>query len=234
MSGLLAGHRRRILAALGVVALAWASVGPAGAASGASRARITATLPGEATAGTTVVLRGRVSGAPGDSTMDLERRAPTGGRWTVVAGSGIVRGRFAITWKPRTPSFLTIRVILVWHARTLAATKPASILIGAAPIYCATPTPPGPLPPGDGYVVGGVYNVGGPAPGITVCQGQPNTVVVANPAGQTVASVAVAASQSYTIVLPAGSYTLTAGFCRGSAKVTAGAETKADTVCPVP
>lgn len=194
---------------------------------------ITVTLPGSGTAGTAIILRGRVSHAPSNSTMDLESRVP-GGRWTVPAGGGILHGRFKIIWRPSTAGFRTIRVTLVHHARTLASTRPVSILIGAAPVYCAPPKPPGSLPPGDGYIVGGVYDIGGPAPGITVCQGQVKTVVVTNATGATVATQSVPAGQSFTFVLPAGDYGLSAGFCRGTATVRSGAETRADVDCDVP
>ncbi|HEX3873532.1 MAG TPA: hypothetical protein VHW26_05265, partial [Solirubrobacteraceae bacterium] len=179
------GRRLRAPALVAVIAVISAAV-PFAAAAGSSAARITIALPDSGTVGRTVVLRGRVTHPPSDSTMDLERRG-AGGRWTVLAGGGIVHGRFAIRWKPRTASFLMIRVVLVRHARTIAATQTKSLLIGAAPVYCAAPSPPGNLPEGDGYIVGGVYNVGGPAPGITVCQGQANTVTVTGVTGATVA-----------------------------------------------
>jgi hypothetical protein len=233
------GYRRRSLAVLGAGALVGAAIAPVGIGYAATRAestaaRITISIPGTVTAGTAVVLRGRVSHAPGDSTVDLESRPPVGGRWTVLARGAVVHGRFAVTWRPRSASFVMARVILVRHARTLARTTPASVLIGAAPVYCAAASPPGSLPPGDGYIVGGVYNVGGPAPGITVCQGEANTVTVTGASGATVASQAVPAGQSYTFVLPAGTYQLSTGYCRGQATVTAGAGTHADTVCAVP
>lgn len=239
----MAGSRLRVaavLVAVGTAAVGGGALGPAGAAAGGRRAsvaaspRIRLSFPGTVTAATTVTLRGRVSRAPRDSTMRLETRAPTGGRWTAIAGGGVIGGRFKILWKPRTASFVMLRVALLWHLRTLAVTPAASVLVGAAPVYCAPAAPPTSLPAGDGYIVGGVYDVGGPAPGITVCQGQANTVTVAGSNGATVASGHVAAGQSYTFVLPAGVYSLTAGFCHGTATVRPGAATRADTVCDVP
>jgi hypothetical protein len=220
-----------ILAAAGVVLEAAA---PVGASAVSAAVRVSVSLPNVVTAGTAVTIAGRVSHAPADATAELESRAPSGGRWTVLARAKISHGRFSLRWTPRTSSFLTSRVIVVRRGRTLASTKTAMILVGAAPVYCAAPSPPGSLPAGDGYIVGGVYNVGGPAPGITVCQGQANTVTVTSAAGATVATQNVAGGQSYTFVVPAGMYTLQAGFCSGTATVRAGAETKADTVCPVP
>jgi hypothetical protein len=93
------------------------------------------------------------------------------------------------------------------------------------------------LPPGDGYIVGGVYSVGGPAPSSTACSGRANTVTLENSAGITVATQEVAPGESYVFIVPPGSYTLfvgRVGLCGGSATVAAGQATKADTICPVP
>ncbi|HEY5197043.1 MAG TPA: hypothetical protein VIJ51_08455 [Solirubrobacteraceae bacterium] len=229
------GCRRWILALLGAGAVVWGAVAPAGASAAAPVTRITVTLPGVATAGTALVVAGRVSHAPAGSTAELEGRPPVAGsRWSVLAKGRIAGGRFTAGWTPGTAGFLTIRAIVVRRSTTIAATRSASLLVGAAPVYCAPTTSLSPLPYGDGLIVGGVYNVGGPAPGITVCQGQANTVTVTDSFGSPVASVQLAAGQSYAIAVAAGSYTLSAGSCRGSAVVTAGAATHADTVCDVP
>jgi hypothetical protein len=229
------GCRRRMFAGLGAVAVVWGALAPVSASVAASPVVLKVALPGSGTAGTTIALLGRASRGSGGSTAELERTGAAG-RWTVLAKGTVSGGRFRLLWKPRTSSFLTIRVIAVRRGKTIAHTKPASILIGAAPVYCAAPSPPGQLPPGDGYVVGGVYDVGGPAPGITVCVGRANTVTLTASSGAVAASQQVGPGDSYTFVVPAGTYTLAAGpgYCRGSATVRAGAETKADTVCDVP
>jgi hypothetical protein len=231
----MSGCRRWIFAVLGAGAVVWCALAPAGASAAAPVTRITATLPGVATAGTALVVGGRVSHAPAGSTAELEARPPSGGGpWTVLAKGRITSGRFTISFTPGSAGFVTIRAIVVRRSRTIAATRSAPLLVGAAPAYCTPTTSLSPLPPGDGLIVGGVYNVGGPAPGITVCQGQANTVTVTDSFGSPVASVQLAAGQSYAIVVAAGTYTLSAGSCRGSAVVTAGAATHADTVCDVP
>jgi hypothetical protein len=218
---------------LGASAAVLAAASPVGAAAESAKVRVTASLPNVVTAGSVAAIAGRASHAPAGARAELEGRSPAGGRWTVLASVAIAGGRFTLRWTPRTSSFLTSRVILVRRGRTLAGTKTTMILVGAAPVYCAAPGPPAMVPAGYGYIVGGVYNVGGPAPGITVCQGQANTVTVMTAAGATVATQNVAGGQSYTFVVPPGVYTLNAGYCRGSATVRAGAETKADTICPV-
>jgi hypothetical protein len=219
-----------LLAAAVVLAVA----APVGAVAGHGKVRVTATIPGVVTAGMAVTIPGRTTHAPAGASAELEGRAPSAGRWTVLSRATVTRGRFSLRWTPRTSAFLTSRVIVVLRGATLASTKTAAILVGAAPVYCAAPSPPGMLTDGDGYIVGGVYNVGGPAPGITVCQGQANTVTLTGVTGATIATQNVAAGQSYTFVVAPGVYTLSTGFCHGTATVRSGAETKADTVCPVP
>jgi hypothetical protein len=229
------GRRRRTIAVLGASALAWAAIAATGSSALAAGPRITVTLPQSATAGTALVVGGRVSHAPAGSTAELEARPPSGTvRWTVLGKARIAGGRFTVGWTPPSAGFLRVRAIVVRRSRTIAATRSASLLVGAAPVYCAPTTSLTPLPTGTGLIVGGVYNVGGPAPGIIVCQDQANTVTVTDSIGSPVASVALAAGQSYAIVVPAGSYTLSAGSCRGSAVVTPGAATHADTICDVP
>lgn len=218
---------------LGAVAVVWATVAGADASTGQPATRITAALPRSGTVGTSVTVRGRVSRAPADSTAKLERSG-TAGRWTVLATSPVRNGRFAVSWRPRTSGLLTVRLALARRGRTIATTRTSTILVGSAPVYCAAPSAPAGLAPGDGYVVGGVYNVGGPAPGITVCHGQAEQVTVTGATGVVVAAEDVAGGQSYTFELPPGLYELDAGACRGSATVHAGAETHADTICDVP
>jgi hypothetical protein len=229
-----AARRRWVLAVLGA-GIVLSALAPAGASAAAAATRITATLPGVVTAGSAISVVGRVSHAPSGSTAELESRPPTGGAtWTVLARARISGGRFTLGWTPQTAGALKLRAIVVRRSQTIAATRSVSLLVGAAPAYCAPAAMLTPLPSGTGLIVGGVYNVGGPAPGITVCQDQTNTVTVTDSTGSPVASVEVPAGQSYAIVEPVGSYTLSAGSCRGSAVVKPGATTQADTVCYVP
>jgi len=128
-----------------------------------------------------------------------------------------------------------LRVSVRRHGRNLASTSPSTVLVGPPPVHCAPPVPPGNIPAGDGWIVGGLYNTGGPAPGIHACADQAYTLTVTDAAGATVATVQVPVGRSYTVVLPAGGYTLrSSGFCSGTATVTAGKQTVADTVCLLP
>jgi hypothetical protein len=100
---------------------------------------------------------------------------------------------------------------------------------------CAAASVPTAVPSGDGWIVGGVYLDGGPFPGIYECLGTAQTVEVFAVASGTLATtVHVPARESYSIVLPAGSYTLQAAGCHGTATVVAGHATSADTVCNIP
>ena len=108
-------------------------------------------------------------------------------------------------------------------------------MVGQAPVYCAPPAPPGQVPPGDGWIVGGLYIDGGSlSRGIHHCAAGEYTITVLDQAGNTVATQRVEDGQSYTLVSPAGSYALRSGFCQAAVTVSAGSESKADTLCYVP
>jgi len=119
-------------------------------------------------------------------------------------------------------------------AHDVAVSAATQVMVGQAPVYCAAPAPPPQVPAGDGWVVGGLYIEGGPYPGIHRCFAGDYTITVHDQAGNTVATQHVQDGQSYTLVLPAGSYALSSGFCRGVATVTAGRRSTADTLCDVP
>jgi hypothetical protein len=124
----------------------------------------------------------------------------------------------------------------------LAATPPRESSVessggssgGAPGAGCNSPAPPGSVPAGDGWIVGGVYSEGGHPPGTPRCAGVSYTVTATNPAGKVVKSQTVAADDSYTLVVPAGSYNLASGACRATATVTAGQQTDADIYCRYP
>jgi hypothetical protein len=149
------------------------------------------------------------------------------------------RNRFSFVWSvpKRLPTGpVTLRVALTRAHQILALSRTRQAFIGPAPIYCAPPAPPSAnLPSGDGWIVGGAYIEGGPFPGVYECFSRPYTVTASDHAGEAVASEQVAGSHSYTLIVPAGSYTLKATPCGfASASVSAGKETRADVVCPVP
>lgn len=206
-------------------------LGSAGAAQAAGRrVHLSVRLPSTTGVARATVVAGTAAGAPAGAVAKLELR--TGyRRWTRLAAAKVGRaGAYTLRWTPATAGFVYIRVVIARRGRLLAATTAAPLVIGAAPIYCAPPGPATNVPAGDGTIVGGVYNAGGPAPGVYVCQGQANVVGLS---GASTATQQVPANGSYSFVVPAGSYTLSAGFCRGTATVTAGRTTHADTVCPV-
>ncbi|HEX4106527.1 MAG TPA: hypothetical protein VHX88_00245 [Solirubrobacteraceae bacterium] len=171
--------------------------------------------------------------APRRAVVSLEGEK-AGGRWQPLGSVHLSRASFTLRWHPARAGLEEIRVVLRGAGgRTLAATATSRVIVGQPPHYCAAPVAPRMLPAGDGWIGGGEYLQGGPAPGLYQCQGSAYTVTVTAASGATVATQAVAAEQSFAIVLPAGTYTLTGGFCRGTATVTAGAETHANVNCPV-
>ncbi len=92
--------------------------------------------------------------------------------------------------------------------------------------------------PADGTVTGHLFGVGGPAPGLP--RPWPGTVTLTGPGVHR--DVLVGASGSYSVIVPAGSYTVVGrsplygsgtGLCRAArvAMVTSGNSTKADVFC---
>lgn len=218
----------RLTTAIGIFALGGALLA---AAAGArpTQVRLAVVVPASGHAGTAIRIDGRARGSA--TRAELEQRTPAG--WRILATTTVRGGAFTLRWTPRAAGFVTVRVRVDRLRRRLATSRPAPVLIGAAPVYCAAPAQPS-IPPGQGAIVGGVYNRGGPAPGIFACEGQANTVRLSDSTGATVATRQVAAGQSYAFVVRPGRYALKAGFCGGVATVTAGRSTHADTVCDVP
>jgi hypothetical protein len=199
-------------------------------------------LPAVVRAGDVMTVRGSVRNAARGTVATLQV-APLGlrpgDRWRVVARARLTPGgAFALRWRVAGRGFegIAIRVTAIRRGRTLASTATLMVLVAPAPVYCAAPVAPAVnIPVGDGWVVGGLYIEGGPAPGVYECNPVSYTVTATNAAGAAVASERVAGGHSYTLVLPAGAYALRAMPCGfGTATITAGEQTKADMVCPVP
>ncbi len=211
-------------------------------------------LPGVVRAGTPVTIAGRVTGAPavavavleglpraarGGSGGTLPADAPAPAGTTVLARTRLRHGSFTLHWTPSQAGFVVLRVAVRVSGHDVAATAAPSVLVGAAPVYCAPAPAPAKGPAGEGWLIGGMYIAGGPAPGIYACGSQPYTETVTDASGDVVATQAVAGGQSYSIALAPGTYDLSTdvssvGYCRGTATITAGRETHADTVCAVP
>ena len=194
------------------------------------------TLPSVVRIGERVSLAGRLTGAPRRTQVMLEAKRTS--RWTVLARAQFLEGAFKLRWRvPNSAAIgpLSWEVVARTGDRVVASTPPAQAGVGPAAVYCAAPVPPAvDIPVGDGWIVGGLYFQGGPYPGILSCESQRYTITASTPSGAVAASQNIAGGHSYTLVLPAGSYTLKSNFCTGSATVTAGKQTHADTFCAVP
>jgi hypothetical protein len=194
-------------------------------------------LPSLVRVGDTITVRGQVRGvAPGTrAALEIKRIGP----WSVLVHAKLrPGGAFTLRWSVARADTgpVLFRVTALRAGKLLATTVPVQAGVGPAPVYCAPPVPPAvDILPGEGWIVGGAYLAGGAYPGIYECEGQPYTVTAINQSGVAVASQQVLGRHSYTLVVPAGSYTLKATPCgMGSASVTAGKQTVADAVCPVP
>jgi hypothetical protein len=223
-----------------IVVLAGLAATPAVAAAVNQRAAIALTrpMPNPVRVGQTVRIAGVVRRAPGAADAVLETKRSPERSWGVVARAGLRRGgRFTLRWRiPGNPGPVFWRVAAVRKGAVLTSTPAQQELIGQAPVYCKPPPPIMPnIPAGDGWIVGGAYIEGGPAPGIYECISQPYTVTALDQSGAAVATQQVAGGHSYTLVVPAGRYSLKVSTCgSGSAEVTAGKQTHADSTCPVP
>jgi len=204
-------------------------------AGAASAVRLAAQIPGTVSAGSAVMITGDALRAPRGSWAVLERKTTVG--WRAIVRDRLHRGAFKLTWRPQAGRYLTLRVAIRRDGRDLASSPVRQVLVGAAPVYCAAPVRPANVPAGDGWIAGGLYIAGGPAPGVYECVNRPYTITLTDQTGASIAIQEVAAGQSYTFVLPPGTYNLSSssnGGCSGSATVSAGEQTKADTVCSVP
>lgn len=205
----------------------------AGAAAGRiPSVSIAPALPDAVRGGTTVTVSGRVQSPPSGAVVVLEQKASA--RWQVVVRGRIQGTAFTLRWHPSSAGRIAVRAALRVHARDVAVSAAAQVVVGQAPVYCAAPVTPAQVPVGDGWIVGGLYIDGGPYPGIHHCVAGDYTITVLDQAGNTIATQRVQDGQSYTLVLPAGSYALSSGFCRAAVTVTAGRQSRADTLCFVP
>jgi hypothetical protein len=216
------------------------AIAAASAANGAGKSSLTLSraLPSIVRQGSEVTVSGKVRHSPRHGKAILE--SMRSGSWVMLASSKIGKhGAFKISWRvPATEQIgpLSLRVEAVNRERVIVATtRAAQSAVGPASELCSAPVPPAVnIPVGDGWIVGGRYNEGGAYPGIYACDSQQYTVTATDSAGKVQATQTVAGGHSYTLVVPAGSYTLTSDFCHGTATVTAAKQTRADTVCPVP
>jgi hypothetical protein len=198
--------------------------------------RLTRTLPDLIRVNQRVTVAGQVRGAQPGAQVAVELKRDAGWRQTAAKSLG-ASGRFQLTWTVRGRAYIQAmwRVIATGPGTSPAATPPRNVAIGPAAVYCKAPVPPAvDIPVGDGWIVGGLYGEGGPFPGIYACSSSPYTVTATDRAGRAVASQHVAGLHSYTLVVPAGAYTLTSNGCRGTATVKAGKQTKANTYCLYP
>jgi hypothetical protein len=199
--------------------------------------KVTTPIPNSIRVGQQLLVKGVVRTVPRGSRVALERQGSSGG-WTIVAASIPGKlGRFTLDWRVSGPAYrqATLRVAALFGGQIVVTTPTYTILIGPAKVYCKPPVPPATMiPAGDGWIVGGLYGEGGPAPGIFACSGNAYTVTATNRSGKVEATQHVAGLHSYTLVVPAGRYTLKSGVCSGQAKVRAGRQTTANTYCLFP
>lgn len=209
---------------------------PVASASGRAIVRLSAPVSSLLAAGEHVKIRGRVLDSPRRSQMALEASS-SGTGWHVVARAPVRGGRFSLSWLPPAGRRTTVRLSLRHAGRLLARSSPVGVSVGPPPQLCPEAHAPANLPAGDGWVVGGLYDEGGPAPGIFDCVSGPYEIVAIDDAGNQQGSVKVGGLESYVLVLPPGSYELhnAEDNCFSEeVTVVAGMAVKANTVCQIP
>jgi hypothetical protein len=181
--------------------------------------------------GQVVAMSGTAMHPPADARIQLQGR--TIARWHALLTVSVHGGNFTLRWHVRAREF-QLRAILLSGRRRVATSPVASVLVGSAIVRCHPAAAPSRLRAGDGWIEGGVYLQGGPAPGIDQCQSASSTVTATSVSGALVASQSLAGGDGYALVVPAGAYQLKDGQCTGQATVAAGRRTVADTDCDFP
>ena len=233
------GTRRIWSTAITVVAVALASVAAiaaAGPTPGITLRRIAGqrVRPGydeTVRLGQVVAVSGTAIHPPAHARIQLQ--GWTVARWHALLTVSAHRGHFTLRWHVRSREF-QLRAILLSRQLRIATSATASVLVGSAIVRCHPAPPPAQVPAGDGWIEGGVYLQGGPAPGIDQCQSASSIVTATSQSGYVVASQQLAGGAGYALVVPAGAYQLKDGECTGQATVTAGRRTVADTDCDFP
>jgi hypothetical protein len=181
--------------------------------------------------GQVVAVSGTATHPPAHARIQLQGRTIAG--WHALLTVSFRGDNFRLHWHVRAREF-QLRAMLLSGRHRIAASAVASVLVGSAIVRCHPAPAPASLPPGDGWIEGGVYLQGGPAPGIDQCESGSSTVTVTSVSGSLVASQNLAGGEGYALVVPAGRDQLRDGACTGEATVTAGRRTVADTDCDFP
>ena len=180
--------------------------------------------------GQVVTVSGTAAHPPAHPRIQLQGRASAG--WHPLLTTSLRGDRFALRWHVRTRAF-QLRAVLLSGRHRVATSAVAPVLVGSAIVSCRPAAAPVNLPAGDGWIAGGVYLEGGPAPGIDQCQSDSSTITATSASGRVVTQ-RLSGGSGYALVAPAGTYQLQDGACRGQATVIAGRRTVADTDCAFP
>ena len=181
--------------------------------------------------GQVVAVSGTTTHPPAHARIQLQGRMTAA--WLALLTVSFHGDNFTLHWHVRAREF-QLRAVLLSGRQRIAASAVASLLVGSAIVRCHPAAAPANLPAGDGWIEGGVYLEGAPAPGIDQCQSRFSTVTASSASGYVVASQNLAAGDGYALVVPAGTYQLQDGECSGEATVIAGRRTVADTDCNFP
>ena len=181
--------------------------------------------------GQLVPVSGTVTHPPAHARIQLQGR--TTAAWHALLTVAFHRENFTLHWRVRAREY-QLRAVLLSGRHQIARSARASLLVGSPIVRCHPAPAPASLPAGDGWIEGGVYIQGGPAPGLDQCSSESSTLTATSVSGYAVANQNLAGGDGYALVLPAGTYKLQDGECTGEATVIAGSRTVADTDCDFP
>jgi hypothetical protein len=181
--------------------------------------------------GQVVAVSGTVNHPPAHARIQLQGH--TTAAWHTLLTASSRGDKFTLHWHVQAREF-QLRAVLLSGRRRIASSAVASLLVGSAIVRCHPAAAPADLPAGDGWIEGGIYLQGGPAPGIDQCQSTSSTVTATSVNGYVVARQNLAGGDGYALVVPAGTYQLQDGECTGEATVITGRRTVADTDCDFP
>ena len=130
--------------------------------------------------GQAVAVSGTVTHSPAHAHIQLQGR--TTAAWHALLTVSFRVDNFTLHWHVRARQF-QLRAVLLSGRHRIATSTVASLLVGSAIVRCRPTAAPADLPAGDGWIEGGVYLQGGPAPGIDQCQSRSSTVTATSVSG---------------------------------------------------
>jgi hypothetical protein len=124
--------------------------------------------------GQVVAVSSTATHPPAHARIQLQGRMTAA--WHALLTVSFHGDNFTLHWHVRAREF-QLRAMLLSGRHRIATSAVASLLVGSAIVRCHPAAAPANLSASDGWIEGGVYLQGGPAPGIDQCQSRSSTVI---------------------------------------------------------